>query len=63
MVNFAIINTSLLTMKGQGLGIIENGTLAIDNDVIVYAGPSDGFDASGTSTIIGVMIESGVQRE
>ena len=52
MVNFAIINTSLLTMKGQGLGIIENGTLAIDNDVIVYAGPSDRFDASGASTII-----------
>jgi 5-methylthioadenosine/S-adenosylhomocysteine deaminase len=52
MVSFAIINTWLLTMQEPGLGIIENGTLAIENDSIVYAGPSDGFDSSSASTII-----------
>ena len=52
MVSFAIINTWLLTMQGRGLGIVENGTLAIENDSIVYAGPSDRFDASGASVTI-----------
>ena len=52
MVSFATIDTWLLTMQGPGLGIVENGTLAVENDTTVYACPSDGFYASNASTII-----------
>ena len=39
-------------MQGPGIGIVENGTLAVENDTTVYACPSDEFDASNASTII-----------
>ena len=52
MVSLAIINTWLLTMHGPGLGIVENGTLAVENETIVYAGPSDGFNPSNADSII-----------
>ena len=52
MVSFATIDPWLLTMQGPGLGIVENGTLAVEDDTTVYACPSDGFDASNASTII-----------
>ena len=52
MVSFATIDTWLLTMQGPGLGIVENGTLAVENDTTVYACPSVEFDASNASTII-----------
>ena len=32
MVRFATIDPWLLTMQGPGLGIVENGTLAVEND-------------------------------
>ncbi|SVA43091.1 uncharacterized protein METZ01_LOCUS95945, partial [marine metagenome] len=52
MVSSAIINTWLLTMHGSGLGIVKNGTLAVENETIVYAGPSCGFDPSSVDSII-----------
>lgn len=52
MTSSAIINTWLLTMRGPGLGIFENGTLAFENGTIIYSGPSSFFDPSSVASII-----------
>lgn len=36
--DFAIINTTLLTFEPPGLGIIKNGTILVKNGIINFVG-------------------------
>lgn len=66
MVDYIIRNAIILTMKGSGIGLIENGSVAIDDGRIVAVGKSgkvsmkiDGaeerFDASGKVVMPGLI--------
>jgi 5-methylthioadenosine/S-adenosylhomocysteine deaminase len=41
----AITNTTLLTFEGEGLGIVDDGTIAFEDGEIAYVGPADDFRA------------------
>lgn len=51
--NVAIEGATLLTMCGDGLGIVEDGTVAVEDGEIAYVGPSDEFDGNPEETIDG----------
>ena len=50
--DIAIINTQLITMKGKGLGIIDNGGVGIEGKNISYTGPMQNFEYRGADRII-----------
>ncbi|HKL28802.1 MAG TPA: amidohydrolase family protein [Natrialbaceae archaeon] len=51
--DLAIQNTTLLTMAGDGLGIVDDGTIAFDGSEIAYVGPADDFDGEPDRRIDG----------
>jgi len=50
--DLAITNVPALTMRGDGIGALEDATLGIDGGELVYVGPSDGIDASDAAEIV-----------
>ncbi len=48
----AIINTWLLTFHGQGLGIVRDGAVGIEDDTIVYVGSTDECEYTSADIII-----------
>ncbi|MFW5953409.1 MAG: amidohydrolase family protein, partial [Candidatus Natronoplasma sp.] len=48
----AIIDTLLITFSDDGLGIIENGAVGIEDDEIVFVGKSDEIDLKKADKII-----------
>ncbi len=48
----AIINTKLLTFQGNGLGIIEDGTVSFSHGKIDFVGKSNDFKGEGVEHII-----------
>jgi len=49
----AIENTTLLTLAGEGLGIVDDGTIAFDGADIAYVGPAHEFDGAPERRIDG----------
>ncbi|TFG26995.1 MAG: amidohydrolase [Promethearchaeota archaeon] len=50
--DFAIINTWLITFEGKGLGIVRNGGIGIEDGKISYVGEMDTFDYKKADMII-----------
>ncbi|MFX1250827.1 MAG: amidohydrolase family protein [Promethearchaeota archaeon] len=50
--DIAVINTWLITFKGNNLGIIQNGALGIENGKIIYVGLTEGFDYNVADRVI-----------
>lgn len=48
----AIIDTTLLTMRDDRLGIIEDGALGIEGNELAYVGPNDEFDPTDAEEVI-----------
>ena len=48
----AIVDTTLLTMRDDRLGIVEEGSIAIDDGRIAYVGPAFEFDPAAARTVI-----------
>jgi len=51
--DLAIVDTTLLTMRGDRLGIVEDAAVGVRDDEIVSVGPSDEFDADPDRVIDG----------
>ncbi|MHA1504038.1 MAG: amidohydrolase family protein [Candidatus Heimdallarchaeota archaeon] len=50
--DIVIINTWLLTFKGDSLGIVKNGAIGVEGNKISYVGPTKGFDYKSSNRII-----------
>jgi 5-methylthioadenosine/S-adenosylhomocysteine deaminase len=51
--DLAIENTTLLTMAGEGLGIVDDGTIAFDGSEIAFVGSAEDFDGEPDRRIDG----------
>ena len=49
----AIRNTLALTMRDDGLGVVDDATIGIEDGEIAYVGPDEGFDAEPAREIDG----------
>jgi 5-methylthioadenosine/S-adenosylhomocysteine deaminase len=47
-----ITDTTLLTMRGEGVGIVEDGAVGIENGDLCYVGENDGLDRSTAKEVI-----------
>ncbi len=50
--DLAITDTTLLTFKGRGLGVIENGAVGIDMDKISFVGKTKDLNPEAYNTVI-----------
>ena len=50
--SYAIINSHIITMDGENLGIIENGGVGFRDNTIDYVGPISGFDYQSYEFIV-----------
>jgi 5-methylthioadenosine/S-adenosylhomocysteine deaminase len=48
----AIVDTLLLTMRGDQLGIVDDGAVGIADGEITYVGPSDGIDETAADEVV-----------
>jgi cytosine/adenosine deaminase-related metal-dependent hydrolase len=53
--DFAIINTWLITFEGKGLGIIRYGGIGIEDGKVSFVGKMDNFDYKNDDIILGGM--------
>jgi 5-methylthioadenosine/S-adenosylhomocysteine deaminase len=44
--DLAVTNATVVTLDGDGLGIVDDGTIAVDGHRIEYVGPASGFDGA-----------------
>ena len=48
----AIVDTTLLTFRDERLGIVDDGSIAVEGGEIRYVGPASGLDVSDAETVI-----------
>lgn len=48
----AIVHTLLLTMRGDRLGIVDDGAVGIEDGELTYVGPSDGLDERAADDVV-----------
>ncbi len=53
MMDLAVVDTTLVTMRGDRLGIVDDGAVGVKNGEIVYVGPTGDLEADPDETIDG----------